>query len=343
MECPIPIRDYPVVTLAHGGGGLLMRDLIERMITPLFSNPVLNALNDSALLTPPPGDLAFTTDSFVIRPRIFPGGTLGALAIHGTTNDLAMSGATPRWLSCGLILEEGLPMDELWTHLLAMKQAADQTGIHIVCGDTKVVDRGKGDGLYINTAGIGTFRHPLRPAAHHIRSGDAVLVSGDIGRHGIAIMAVREGLAFESDIQSDMADLHPPVDALLSAGIDVHALRDCTRGGLASSLIELSEGARVHIQIEANSVPVSEAVAGACELLGLDPLYVPNEGRFVAFVPESQADQALDILARACPHTTPARIGTVVSDHEPRVLLRSGIGVNRILDLLTGEQLPRIC
>lgn len=343
MDCPIPIRDYPVITLAHGGGGLLMRDLIERMIAPLFANPHLNALSDGVTLRTGAEEIAFTTDSFVVRPRFFPGGDIGQLAVHGTVNDLAMCGAEPRWLSCGLILEEGLPMDELWRVLCSMKQAADEAGVHIVCGDTKVVDHGNGDGVFINTAGIGIFRHAGRPAPIHIRPGDAVLVSGDVGRHGIAIMAVREGLAFESDIVSDVANLYPPVCALLDAGIDVHAMRDCTRGGVASALIELSESAGVELQIEGSAVPVHESVGGACELLGLDPLYVANEGRFLAFVPEAQADTALQLLAGACPHTTPARIGTVTSGQDAKVLLRSGIGVNRILDLLSGEQLPRIC
>lgn len=322
---------------------MLMRDLIEKMIAPLFADPLLADLGDGVCVEAASGEVAFTTDSFVIRPRFFPGGDIGKLAVYGTVNDLAMCGAEPAVLSCGLILEEGLPMEELWTLLQSMKAAADEAGVRIVTGDTKVVDRGKGDGLYINTSGLGYFRHPVRPAPGRIAPGDAVLVNGDLGRHGIAVMASREGLEFDTELVSDCANLWPSVRPLLEAGLDIHAMRDCTRGGLASTAVELARSAGVRIALDAAAIPVHDAVAGACELLGLDPLYVANEGRFLIVLPESQAAEALDLLERAAPGLAPAAIGRVHAADRGRVTLTSEIGADRILDLLSGEQLPRIC
>ncbi len=343
FQCPIPIQQYPQVLLAHGGGGSLMRDLIERLFVPLFANPALAARHDGALLDLPERRLAFTTDSYVVRPLVFPGGDIGSLAVNGTANDLAMCGARPLYLSAGFILEEGLAMETLWQVARSMQAAAAGAGVVLVTGDTKVVDRGKGDGLYINTAGIGVVEHALQIGPASVRPGDAILLSGDIGRHGIAIMAVREGLEFESVVESDCAPLAPPVADLLSAGIEVHCLRDLTRGGLASALVEIADTARLHLQIEERSIPARDDVRAACEILGLDPLYVANEGRFAAFVTPGDAERALDILRAhpVCREATP--IGTVAAAERGLVTMKSAIGATRIVDLLSGEQLPRIC
>lgn len=343
LACPIPISQYPHVLLAHGGGGKLMHNLIEKMLVPAFSSPLLDARHDSAVLRLGDARLAFTTDSFVVHPLFFPGGDIGALAVNGTVNDLAMAGARPLALSLAFIIEEGLPMDTLWRVVQSVQAAAAAAGAQIATGDTKVVDRGKGDGLFINTAGVGLIEHDLEIGPASVRPGDAVILSGDIGRHGIAIMAQREGLAFESTIESDCAPLLEPVQRLLDAGVAVRCLRDLTRGGLGSALIEIAEAARLHVHIDERAVPVREDVRAACEILGLDPLYVANEGRFAAFVAPEDADRALEIL-RALPVTAgAARIGEVRADRAGRVTLRSVIGVDRVMDMLSGEQLPRIC
>lgn len=348
LSCPIPISDYPEVLLAHGGGGRLMRQLIERMFFAAFGGSDAPA-GDSAVLDPARDlagagrRLAFTTDSFVVRPLEFPGGDIGKLAVCGTVNDLAMAGARPAVLSAGFILEEGLPMETLWRVVCSMRDTAAAAGVRIVTGDTKVVDRGKGDGIFINTTGIGVLDHDLDIGPASVREGDAVLVSGDLGRHGIAIMAVREGLEFESQIQSDCAPLWEPVRALLEAGIAVRCLRDLTRGGLASALNEIATDTGLRIHIREAAVPVSEGVRGACEILGFDPLYVANEGRFVAFVAPEDAERAVAAL-RAHPVSSGAAvIGEVAQGSGGLVTLQSSIGANRILDLLSGEQLPRIC
>jgi hydrogenase expression/formation protein HypE len=343
--CPLPITDASHVTLAHGGGGRQMQQLIETMFLPAFANPISEARHDSAVLTF--GEmglrLAFTTDSYVVRPLFFPGGDIGTLAINGTVNDLAMCGARPAYLSAGFILEEGLPMEILARVVQSMQQTAAAVGVQLVTGDTKVVDKGKGDGLFINTAGIGIIEHDLCIAPAHVRPGDAVLLSGDIGRHGMAIMAMREGLEFESVIESDCAPLSPLVQALLDAGIAIHCLRDLTRGGLASAVVEIAETARLHLHLDERAIPVRDDVRGACEILGLDPMYVANEGRFVCFVPASEAENALTVL-RAQAHSTGAcQIGKVSDTPAGLVTLQSYIGVSRIVDMISGEQLPRIC
>ena len=287
--------------------------------------------------------LAFTTDSYVVRPLFFPGGDLGSLAVHGTVNDLAMAGARPLYLSAAFIIEEGLPMETLWKIVSSMQQAAQKAGVQIITGDTKVVDKGKGDGLFINTAGIGILEHQLKIAPQSVQPGDAILVNGDLGRHGMAIMAVREGLAFESAIESDSAPLADVVLQLLRAGIEIHCLRDLTRGGLTSVLNEIAEAANLTLHVEEKLIPVREDVRAACEILGLDPLQVACEGRFAAFVPEREAERALEIL-RAHPSAAGAcRIGRVSDQRSPKVLLKSTIGAQRILDMSSGEQLPRIC
>jgi len=342
-SCPLPIANYPNVLLAHGGGGRLMQQLLDKLFLPAFRNPALDQAHDGARLELNGLRLAFTTDSYVVRPLFFPGGDIGTLAINGTVNDLAMCGARPRWLSAGFILEEGLPMETLWRVVQSMQRAAQAAGVELVTGDTKVVDKGKEDGLFLNTAGLGVIEHPQTIAPSQVRPGDAVLLSGDVGRHGMAIMSVREGLAFEGAIESDCAPLVAPVMGLLDAGLEVHCLRDLTRGGLTSALNEIAETARLQIDIEETAVPVREDVQGACEILGLDPLYVANEGRFVAFIPEPEADRALEVLRGHAVCQGACRIGRVTAESAGLVTLRSRIGARRILDRLSGEQLPRIC
>jgi len=348
LACPIPIEHYPVVTLAHGGGGKFTHQLIEKMFAPTFANDLLAALHDGAVIGHNTGKLAFSTDSYVIKPLFFPGGDIGSLAVNGTVNDLAMCGARPAFLSAGFIIEEGLAMETLWQVVQSMKKAADAAGVQIVTGDTKVVDKGKGDGLFINTAGIGFIEHEQNIDPRNVCEGDVIIINGDIGRHGMAIMAQREGLAFESTIVSDCAPLAGLVQDLLNNSIEMHCLRDLTRGGLTSALVEIAESADVHINIEEDAVPVQEEVQGGCEILGLDPMYVANEGRFIAFVPQAEADKTLAVM-RAHPQGRDARrIGvvekTVASDKlRGMVTLKSRIGARRILDMLSGEQLPRIC
>jgi hydrogenase expression/formation protein HypE len=316
----------------------MMHRLLESLFLPAFANPALETEHDGAVLNLNGARLAFSTDSYVVHPLFFPGGDIGTLAVNGTVNDLAMCGARPLFLSAGFILEEGLPMEMLQRVVQSMQAAAAAAGVQIVTGDTKVVDKGKGDGLYINTAGIGVIQQPVQIAPQLVRPGDAVIVSGDLGRHGMAIMAVREGLEFESLIESDCAPLVAPVLALLNAGLEVHCLRDLTRGGLASALCEIAQSARVRLHIEEAAVPVNEEVRGACEILGLDPLYVANEGRFVTFVAPDDAEPALAILGSEA-----RQIGSVSEGIDHRVTIRSTIGATRILDMLSGDQLPRIC
>ena len=345
-SCPIPIADYPNVLMAHGGGGRLTGHLIEKLFLPAFANPFLSQQHDGALLDISGQRLAFSTDSYVVRPLFFPGGDIGALAVNGTVNDLAMCGARPLYLSAGFIIEEGLPVETLWRIVQSMSRAAEAAGVLLVTGDTKVVDKGKGDGVFINTAGIGIANHGPAIVPGSVLPGDAVLVSGDLGRHGMAIMSVREGLEFETTIESDCAPLAAPVQALLNAGVRVHCLRDLTRGGLASALNEIAEASHTQIEIDESLVPVREEVRGACEILGFDPLYVANEGRFAAFVAPKDSERAVAILREHAPDGNAAAIGLVRpsgSSSHGLVTLRSRIGVTRILDMLTGEQLPRIC
>lgn len=318
-----------------------MHQLIERLFLPAFRNPLLETQHDGATFAVGDARLAFTTDSFIVHPLFFPGGDIGELAVYGTVNDLAMCGARPLFLSAGLILEEGLPIENLQRVVRSMQTAAQRAGVQIVTGDTKVVDRGKGDGLFINTAGIGMVEADPPPSPARVQPGDHVLLSGDIGRHGMAIMAVREGLAFESEILTDAAPLVGPVMRLIEAGIDLHCLRDATRGGLATTLVEIAQTARVQIEIEEDAIPVHPPVRAACEILGLDPLYVANEGRFVAFVPEGAA--ALEILRGDPLCSDAALIGRVSADRPGLVTMRTGFGSTRIVDMLSGEQLPRIC
>src|SRR5581483_5209663 len=311
LQCPVPLPQRTEVTIGHGGGGKLTQELIDGIFRPAFAHVAQECQHDGAVLKLAGVRLAFTTDAHVVSPLFFPGGDIGKVAINGTVNDLLMCGARPLWLSAGFILEEGLSLETLRRVAASMSAAAAAAGVGVVTGDTKVVERGKGDGLYITTAGVGVIEHALTIAPTSIRPGDAVLVSGDIGRHGMAIMATREGLAFESPIESDCAALIAPVQALLAAGLQIHCLRDLTRGGLATALVEIAEAANLAVNIDEQKVPVTEAVRGACEILGFEPLYVANEGRFVCILPQDQAAAALEILGRTAPRGTPALIGPV--------------------------------
>jgi len=344
LACPVPLPAGGRILLAHGGGGRMTRELVERLFVPAFRNDALAVLHDAAVLEPPGSALAFTTDSFVVHPMFFPGGDVGTLAVNGTVNDLAMSGARPLWLGLGFILEEGLAVDDLARVVASIRSAAHAAGVVVVAGDTKVVERGKGDGVYITSSGVGAVVAKRPVAPDRVRPGDAVLVSGPVGQHGVAVMAVRDGLQFSSPIPSDCASVAPPVMALLEAGLDVHCLRDPTRGGVATVLNEIATQAGCEIVVHESAVPVGEDVAGACEVLGLDPLYVACEGRFLAFVAPGEAEAALALL-RARPDTAAAaRVGTVAQAGTPGlVTLKTRAGGERVLDLLSGEQLPRIC
>jgi hydrogenase expression/formation protein HypE len=339
----MPIADRQSVTMAHGGGGRLMHQLIERMFVPSFSNPLLEALHDGAVVDVGTTRLAFTTDSYVVHPLFFPGGDIGRLAVNGTVNDLAMCGALPLFLSASFLLEEGLPLTTLWQVVQSMRKAAQIAGVQLVTGDTKVVDKGKGDGIFVNTAGIGVIQHKLPIGPQSVRPGDIVLVSGDIGRHGIAIMAVREGLEFESTIESDCAPVAELVMALIDGELEVHCLRDLTRGGLASALVEIAETAGVRISLSEDAIPVEADVQAACEILGLDPLYVANEGRFICILPASAGDRALEIMRESPLGAGACLIGRVEGSPSGLVTMKTRIGANRIVDMLSGEQLPRIC
>ena len=340
--CPAPIGDYATVQMAHGGGGRLMRQLIEGLFRPAFDSAAGPA-HDSAVIELGDARLAFSTDTFVVSPLFFPGGDIGKLAVFGTVNDLAMAGAKPLWLSAGFVLEEGLPIDVLRRVVESMAEAARLAGVAIVTGDTKVVDRGKGDGLYVNTAGVGVVPRGIDISPRRVEPGDAVLVSGDLGRHALAIMSVREGLGFDAPLESDCSPLAALVEAMLVARGDLHCLRDLTRGGLAAALNEIAQDARVGIRLDEETIPLSKPVRAACELLGLDPLHAANEGRLVAFVPAEAAEELLEIMRAHPAAPSPAIIGAVTADHPGIVELRGGLGGGRILDLLSGEQMPRIC
>lgn len=343
LSCPIPISDYPHVLLAHGSGGVLMHQLIEKMFVTAFKNPLLEQGHDSAVFSLPAGRLALTTDSYVVNPLFFPGGDIGTLAVYGTVNDLAMAGAKPLYLTAGFILEEGLEMETLWRIVQSMQAAAKKTGVAIITGDTKVVEKGKADGIFINTAGVGRVETSLKIGPDAIRPKDVLILSGDIGRHGIAIMAVREGLAFEKVIESDLAPLSGLVKKLLDAGVKIHCLRDLTRGGLASALVEIAKKRRLTFEIEEAAVLVPEEVHAACELLGFDPFYIANEGRLVCFVPPDAKDKVLKIFHKDVLGKNASVIGTVKDSSDGLVTVKGPIGTTRIMEMLPGEQLPRIC
>ena len=342
-SCPMPVLDHEHVLLGHGSGGTLTAQLVERLFLPAFSNPTLDRLDDQAVLELEGGRLAFTTDSYVVSPLFFPGGDIGHLAVNGTVNDLAMSGATPRYLSAGFILEEGLALHDLRRIVLSMREAALAAGVQIVTGDTKVVGKGSGDKVFINTSGIGVVPPGVSISADRARPGDAVLLSGSVGDHGMAIMATRESLGLEGSIRSDTAALHGLVATMLEACRDLHVLRDPTRGGVATTLQEIAQRASVGIELVEEAVPVRDDVRGACEILGFDPLYVANEGKLVAIVPPAAADAVLAAM-RAHPLGKGAvRLGNVTEAHPGLVVMRTGLGGSRILERPYGELLPRIC
>ncbi len=343
-SCPLPLADYPAIVMGHGGGGKLGAELVEHLFLPAFRNPALENLGDAALLELNAGRIALTTDSFVVQPLFFPGGSIGELAVNGTVNDLAVSGAEPKFLTAGFILEEGFPLAQLAAIVDAMARAATQAQVQIVTGDTKVVERGHGDGCFINTAGVGVLRPGVTIGPHRAQPGDTILVSGTIGDHGMAIMSVREGLEFESPIRSDCAALNGLITQVLdAAGPAVHAMRDPTRGGLASTLNEIAHASRAGIVIDESALPVRFEVQSACELLGLDPVYVANEGKAVFFVAPQAADRVLATLRAHPLGRDAARIGHVTADHPGMLVARTALGANRVIPTQIGEQLPRIC
>lgn len=341
--CPAPIRDQPVVVLGHGGGGTLSAELFEQVFAPAYGNDTLAGLGDSAVLELPGARLAFSTDSHVVRPLFFPGGSLGDLAVNGTVNDLAMSGARPAYLSTAFVLEEGVELTVVERVARALGAAAEAAGVTVVTGDTKVVESGHGDGVYITTAGIGVVPDGVDIRPQRARPGDVVIVSGPIGLHGVAIMSVRDGLEFGAEVASDTAPLAGLVAAMLAVTPDIHVLRDPTRGGLAASLNEIARASGTGVRLQERAVPVPATVAAACAFLGLDPLYVANEGRLVAFVPPEAADEVLTAM-RAHPQGKEAVVvGECVDDHPGMVVVATGLGGTRVVDMPLGEQLPRIC
>jgi hydrogenase expression/formation protein HypE len=350
-SCPMPLRDHPNVVMGHGGGGRLSAELVEHLFLPAFHGTpladVLTELGDAAVLDLPGADpgvrVAFTTDSYVVRPRFFPGGNIGDLAVNGTVNDLAVSGAVPLALSVGAILEEGMALDELGIIAQTMGAAARAAGVSIVTGDTKVVDSGHGDGLYLNTAGIGLVPAGLDLGPAQVRPGDAILLSGPIGMHGIAVLSVRDGLEFGADLVTDSAPVTPVTQALLAAGVGVSMMRDPTRGGVAATLNEIAHASGAGIEIVERDVPVPDAVRAACGFLGLDPLYVANEGKVVVVVRGADAERALELMRGTEVGRGATRIGTVTGEHPGVVVARTGIGGSRVVDLPLAEQLPRIC
>ena len=343
LSCPVPILSHATVQLAHGAGGKLSSEMIEKIFLPRFSNTTLEKMEDQAILENPGGRIAFSTDTFVVDPIFFPGGDIGDLAINGTVNDVAMSGAQPKFLSVGFILEEGLPFETLHRIALSMEKAAKIAGIQIVAGDTKVVNRGSCDKLFINTTGIGFVPDDVHISASNLKPGDKILLSGTLADHGMAVMTSREGLSFQSTVKSDTAGLNHLVEDMLKVSNNIHAMRDPTRGGLATSLNEFATSSKVGIQLFDGRIPVNDDVRGACEILGIDPLYVANEGKLVAVVPLEMADDVLAAMHRNPLGKEAVIIGEVTEKHPGVVALKTGLGANRIVDMPVGEQLPRIC
>lgn len=341
--CPLPLRDHPNIILGHGGGGKLSAELVQHLFLPAFANEKLDNLGDAAVFGLDGARLAISTDSFVVRPLFFPGGDIGHLAVNGTVNDVAMSGAKPLFLTAGFILEEGLPLETLGRIVESMAQAARHAGVQLIAGDTKVVDKGHGDGVYINTSGVGLVPEDVEIGPGRAQPGDAVLLSGTIGDHGMAIMSVREGLEFESVITSDTAALNGLITDMLALTHDIHVLRDPTRGGVASALNEIALASAVGMVLDEQQLPVRPSVAAACEMLGMDPLYVANEGKLLAIAPQAIANKLLGAMRQHPYGRDAAIIGKVVADHPGMVVARTGIGGTRVVDMQIGEQLPRIC
>jgi hydrogenase expression/formation protein HypE len=343
LNCPMPQLDFEVITLGHGSGGILTNKLLETGVFKLLENPLLNQKHDGAVFELK-GQLAFSTDSYVISPIFFPGGNIGELAINGTVNDLAMCGAIPKYLSLSFIIEEGLTMTEFWDILVSIKYAAEKADVQIVTGDTKVVEKGKGDKIFINTSGIGQVHAKANINISNVKVGDKIIVSGNIATHGVAIMSVREGLEFETSLESDTQNLNHAVKVLLDEfGDTIHLLKDPTRGGVATVLNEVARDTKLGMELTQNNLPILEQVEGACELLGLDPLYVANEGVFLAIVAENHATDILDKLKSIPNFEAACIIGDVVAEHPKQVILNSKIGGKRVVNMLVGEQLPRIC
>jgi hydrogenase expression/formation protein HypE len=341
--CPAPILDHKQIVLGHGSGGRLTQQLVETIVMPAFRNELLDAQHDGAIFSVGGAQLAFSTDSYVVHPIFFPGGNIGDLAVNGTVNDLAMCGAKPRYLSVSFIIEEGLAIDELWKIVCSMKDAADRAGVSLVTGDTKVVDRGKCDCIFINTSGIGIVPDGIHIDPANARPGDAIILSGPIASHGMAIMSVREGLEFDTPIESDTAPLNGLVESMLRASHGIRILRDPTRGGVASALNEIAQKSKSGIVIDEAAIPVRSEVQGACEILGLDPLYVANEGKLIAFVSPNDTEAVLDAMRKNPLGKEAVVIGEVSGDHSGVVVMKTRIGGSRVVDMLSGEQLPRIC
>lgn len=341
--CPLPLRDSPTIVMGHGGGGAMSGELVEHLFLPAYGEAALARLGDSAVLPLAGGRIAFSTDSYVVRPLFFPGGSIGDLAVNGTVNDLAMSGARPLFLSVALILEEGTDLAQVGAVAQRIGHAARVAGVQVVTGDTKVVESGHGDGIYVNTAGVGVVPDGVEIGPDRARPGDAVVVSGDIGVHGVAIMSVREGIEFGTEVRSDSQPLADLVAAMLVACRDLHVLRDPTRGGVAASLNEIARSSGVGISLDEQSLPVPETVANACAFLGLDPLQVANEGKLLAFVPPEHAEAVVAAMRARADGAHAAVIGTCVAEHPGMVVARTGFGATRVVDLPLGEQLPRIC
>lgn len=341
--CPMPLRDQPNIILGHGGGGKLSAELVEHLFLPAFRNEALANLGDAAVFSLNGARLAMSTDSFVVRPLFFPGGNIGELAVNGTVNDLSMSGARPLYLSVGFILEEGLPLETLGRIVDSMSAAAKTAGVQLITGDTKVVDKGHGDGIFINTSGIGLIPDGVNIGPHRATPGDVVILSGTIGDHGMAIMSVREGLAFDAPIRSDTASLNGLVADMLTVCPDIHVLRDPTRGGVSSTLNEIARSSQVGIMLDETKIPVNPAVRSACELLGMDPIFVANEGKLLAIIPADRAEAVLTAMRRHPLGEQAAIIGQVVEQHPGMLVARTGIGGTRVISMQIGEQLPRIC
>ncbi len=343
LQCPMPKLDFDVITLGHGSGGVLTNKLLDSGVFDLLSNPILDERHDGAIFKME-GKMAFSTDSFLVSPIFFPGGNIGELAVNGTVNDLAMCGAIPKYISLSFIIEEGLKMSEFWDILVSIKLACEEAGVHVVTGDTKVVEKGKGDKIFINTSGVGSIHSKANIAARNIKVGDSIIVSGNIASHGMAIMSVREGLEFDSEILSDSTNLNHTISSLIeSYGENIHLLTDPTRGGIATVLKETAQSINLGIEIAHSKLPIDAQVASACELLGLDPIYVANEGLFIAFVDASITDDFLKSLQNDKNGVEAKVIGTVVDAHPKQVIMESAIGGKRVVSMLPGEQLPRIC
>jgi hydrogenase expression/formation protein HypE len=343
LACPVPFAADEFILLGHGSGGRLSAKLMEDVFLPAFRNVALERMDDQAVFDVPAGRVAMSTDTYVVKPIFFPGGNLGELAVYGTVNDLIVGGATPKYLSAGFVLEEGLPLETLRRLVIAMAAAARRCGVEIVTGDTKVVEKGSGDGVFINTTGIGFVPEGVKYSAGSVKPGDRIVLNGSLGEHGITILAQREGLELGGDLRSDSAPLHELCSAVMKAAPGLHAMRDLTRGGLSSALNEIARSARVGVEIVERAIPVRDEVRGACELFGLDPLYVANEGKMIVFVPEEEAEAAVAAM-RTHDLGRQARVIGVVTESHPRIVtLRTTLGTERIVDMLAQDQLPRIC